>query len=206
MNLIFGTTNNRKKEDLQEIINDMKLDITVLSMEDIGWDRGEIEENGKTIEENSLIKAQAVNSFCKEHNLEYPVLTDDAGLFVDALNGEPGIRTARYAKDEIDQDSSLPKYQGVIKLLRNLENSNNRNAEYRCCVTLMKSNGEYHQELGVSKGTIAKEIIGELKKPFFYSVFVLEGTDVAFNKLKEEELADTYRHSALRKTFSHLEF
>lgn len=206
MDIIFGTTNNRKKEDLQSIIYKMDLDIRVLSMDDIGWDRGEIEENGKTIEENSLIKAQAILSFCRDHNLEYPVLTDDAGLFVDALNGEPGIRTARYAKDEIEQNPSLPKYQGVIKLLRKLEKIDNRKAEYRCCVTLMKPSGEYHQELGISKGTIAKEIIGELKRPFFYSVFVLEGTDVAFNALKEEEVNNTYRHSALRKTFSQLDF
>ena len=60
MKLIFGTTNKRKVEDLQNIINEMKLDIQVVSMEDIGWDRGEIEENGSTIEDNSLIKAQAI--------------------------------------------------------------------------------------------------------------------------------------------------
>ena len=59
MKLIFGTTNKRKVEDLQNIINEMNLDIQVVSMEDIGWDRGEIEENGSTIEDNSLIKAQA---------------------------------------------------------------------------------------------------------------------------------------------------
>ena len=60
MKLIFGTTNKRKVEDLQNIINEMNLDIEVISMEDIGWDRGEIEENGSTIEDNSLIKAQAI--------------------------------------------------------------------------------------------------------------------------------------------------
>lgn len=60
MKLIFVTTNKRKVEDLQNIINEMNLDIQVVSMEDIGWDRGEIEENGSTIEDNSLIKAQAI--------------------------------------------------------------------------------------------------------------------------------------------------
>lgn len=60
MKLIFGTTNKRKVEDLQNIINEMNLDIQVVSMEDIGWDRGEIEENGSTIADNSLIKAQAI--------------------------------------------------------------------------------------------------------------------------------------------------
>lgn len=93
MKLIFGTTNERKRKDLQDTINKMKLDIEVISMKDIVWDRGEIEENGSTIEENSLIKAQAILSFCKDHNIDYPIMTDDAGLFVDALNGEPGIYT-----------------------------------------------------------------------------------------------------------------
>lgn len=200
MKLIFGTTNDRKVEDLQNIINEMNLDIKVLSMKDIGWDRGEIDENGSTIEENSLIKSKAILSFCNEHNIEIPIMTDDAGLFVDSLNGEPGIYTARYADDELAINPGLPKHQCVIKLLRNLNDKDNRNARYRCCVTTMMPNGDYYQEVGVSEGTIAKEIIGELKKPYFYSVFILNGTDVAFNELKGEELDNTYRYNALRKT------
>ena len=200
MKLIFGTTNERKRKDLQDTINKMKLDIEVISMKDIVWDRGEIEENGSTIEENSLIKAQAILSFCKDHNIDYPIMTDDAGLFVDALNGEPGIYTARYADDELALSKELPKYQCVVKLLRKLNNKENRNATYKCCVTLMKPNGEYHQTLGESKGTIAKEIIGDLTKPYFYSVFVLKGSNVAFNKLNPEDLSNTYRHKAIRKT------
>ena len=200
MKLIFGTTNKRKVEDLQNIINEMNLDIEVISMEDIGWDRGEIDENGSTIEENSLIKAQAILSFCHNHNIDYPIMTDDAGLFVDALTGEPGIYTARYADDELALDSSLPKYQCVVKLLRKMNGEQNRNAKYRCCVTSMMPNGDYHQEIGESEGTIANEIIGELKKPYFYSVFILNGTNVAFNELKGEELNSTYRYNAIRKS------
>lgn len=200
MKLIFGTTSKRKVEDLQNIINEMNLDIQVLSMEDINWNKGEIDENGSTIEENSLIKAQAILSFCKEHSINYPIMTDDAGLFVDVLNGEPGVYTARYADDEIALNPDLPKYQSVIKLLRKLNNVENRGATYRCCVTIMMPNGEYQQEIGESKGTIAKEIIGELKKPYFYSVFILEGTTVAFSELTKTELDYTYRYSALRKS------
>ena len=200
MKLIFGTTNKRKVEDLQNIINEMNLDIEVVSMEDIGWDRGEIDENGSTIEENSLIKAQAILSFCNDNNLEVPIMTDDAGLFVDVLNGEPGIYTARYADDEIASDSSLPKYQCVVKLLRKMNGEQNRSAKYRCCVTTMMPNGEYRQEIEESVGSIANEIIGELKKPYFYSVFILNGTNVAFNELKGKELEDTYRYNALRKS------
>ena len=200
MKLIFGTTNKRKVEDLQNVINEMYLDIEVVSMEDIGWDRGEIDENGSTIEKNSLIKAQAILSFCRDHNIDYPIMTDDAGLFVDALNGEPGIYTARYADDELALDSSLPKYQCVVKLLRKMNGEQKRNAKYRCCVTSMMPNGDYHQEIGESEGTIANEIIGELKKPYFYSVFILNGTNVAFNELKGEELNNTYRYNAIRKS------
>ncbi len=200
MKLIFGTTNKRKVEDLQNIIGKMNLDIEVVSMEDIGWDRGEIEENGLTIEENSLIKAQAIFSFCSEHDIDYPIITDDAGLFVEALNGEPGIYTARYADDELELDSTLPKHQCVIKLLRNMNDKENRNAKYRCCVTTMMPNGEYYQEIGESSGTIAKEIIGELRKPYFYSVFILNGTTVAFNDLNGNDLEDTYRYKAIKKS------
>lgn len=200
MKLIFGTTNKRKTEDLQNIINKMNLDIEVISMEDIGWDRGEIDENGKTIEENSLIKARAILSFCHDHNIEYPIMTDDAGLFVDVLNGEPGIYTARYADDELVLDPSLPKYQCVVKLLRKMNGEENRNAKYKCCVTIMMPNGDFHQEIGESEGTIANEIIGELNKPYFYSVFILNGTNVAFNELKGEDLENTYRYNAIKKS------
>lgn len=200
MKLIFGTTNKRKTEDLQNIINELNLDIEILSMEDIGWDKGEIDETGSTIEENSLIKAKAILSFCKEHNIDYPIMTDDAGLFVDVLNGEPGIYTARYADDELFENPNLPKHQCVIKLLRKLNGEKNRNAKYRCCVTTIYTNGEYVQEIGESKGTVSPEIIGELKKPYFYSVFILNGSNVAFNELNEVELHDTYRYNALRKS------
>ncbi len=204
MQVIFGTTNNRKVKDLQNIINELNIDLEVLSLSDIGWNKGEIEENGSTIEENSLIKAYAILSFCKDNNINIPIITDDAGLFVDTLNGEPGIYTARYADDELELNPNLPKYQCVIKLLNKLNGEKNRNATYRCCVTIMTPNGEYYQELGESKGTIAEKIIGELKKPYFYSVFILEGTNVAFNDLKVEELDNTYRYSALRKVLKKL--
>ena len=204
MKIIFGTTNKRKTEDLQNIINELNLNIEVLSMEDIGWDRGEIEENGSTIEENSLIKAQAILSFCKEQDINYPIMTDDAGLFVEVLNGEPGIYTARYADDELFDNPELPKHQCVIKLLRKLNGENNRNAKYRCCVTIMYPNGDYQQEVGESKGTIAKEILGELKKPYFYSVFILDNTNVAFNELNNEQLQNTYRYNAIRKSLNRI--
>ena len=107
--------------------------------------------------------------------------------------------TARYADDELELDSSLPTYQCVIKLLNKLYGEKNRKATYRCCVTIMLPNGEYHQEIGESIGTIAEDIIGELKKPYFYSVFILDGTNKDFNSLDRETLNNTYRYYALRR-------
>lgn len=200
MKIIFGTTNKRKAEDLQNIINELNLNIEVMSMTDVGWDRGDIDECGQTIEENSFIKAQEIFNFCHDNNINYPIITDDAGLFCETLNGEPGIYTARYADDELAMNPELPKHQCVIKLLRNLENKENRNASYRCCVTCMFPDGSYFQEYGESQGFIASEIVGELKRPYFYSVFILNGHDKSFGELSDSELSDTYRYSALRKT------
>ncbi len=200
MKVIFGTTNKRKIEDLQNISNQFNLGLDILSMDDIGWNLGEIDEIGNTLEENSLIKAQAIYDFCQKEEISYPIITDDAGLFCDALNGEPGIKTARYADEEIALNPTLPKYQCVYKLLEKLDGETNRKATYYCVVTCMMPDKTYFQEMGESQGTIATEVIGEMKRPYFYSVFVLEGSDKPFNQLKPEELSDTYRYSALKKT------
>ena len=204
MKIIFGTTNERKVEDLQNIIKELNLDLELLSMKGVGWNRGEIEENGKTIEENSLIKANAIFDFCKENNIKYPIITDDAGLFCEALNGEPGVYTARYADDELKQNPNLPKHQAILKLLRKLNDKQNRNAAYRCAVTCMMPDGSYFQETRESKGTIANNIIGELKKPYFYSVFILDGYDKPFNDLTVQELSDTYKYTALKEVLREL--
>lgn len=200
MKVIFGTTNKRKIEDLQNISDQLNLGLDILSMDDIGWNLGEIEETGTTLGENSLIKAQAIFDFCQKEEIRYPIITDDAGLFCDALNGEPGIMTARYADEEIALNPTLPKYQCVYKLLEKLDGETNRKARYYCVVTCMMPDKTYFQEKGESRGMIATEVIGEIKRPYFYSVFVLEGSDKPFNQLKSEELSDTYRYSALRKT------
>lgn len=202
MKVIFGTTNKRKIEDLLNIITNNNLDIEVLTLEDINWDEGEIEENGNSLEENSLIKAKAIYNFCLNHNLSYPIITDDSGLFVESLNGEPGVYTARYADKELSQDKNLPKYECVNKLLRNLKGITNRKAYYKCVVTCMYPDGSYFQNEGISSGEITEEITEPIKKPYFYSVFKLLESDKTFNLLDEEELNDTYRYQALRKVLT----
>lgn len=82
MKIIFGTTNDRKVVDLQKVVANLKLDVQILGLKDIGWNLGEIMENGKTIEENSLIKAYSIRDFCQNNNINLPIITDDAELFV----------------------------------------------------------------------------------------------------------------------------
>lgn len=199
MKIIFGTTNDRKVEDLQKVVADLNLDVQILGLKDIGWNLGEIMENGKTIEENSLIKAYSIRDFCQNNNINLPIITDDAGLFCEGLNNEPGVYTARYADDEREIDSTLPKYQCVIKLLRNLEGITNRNAVYRCAITYMLPSGIYFQEIGESHGIIADKIIGKLIKPYFYSVFILDEYNKVFSNLNDDELSNTYRYMAFKK-------
>ena len=205
MKVIFATTNNRKLEDLNNIINENNLDLEVLSLSDIDWDRGEIEENGNTIYENSLIKANAVLDFCKQNNITYPIITDDAGLFVDALNGAPGIYTARYADDELAKNKELPKHYILIKMLNNMAGQTNRDCEYRCAITVVFKDGTYKQFDGSTKGLIDTKINEPIKKPYFYSLFVDKNTLLPFNQLTSEQLKDTYRYTTLTKALKFLD-
>ena len=205
MKVIFATTNNRKLEDLNNIISENGLNLEVLSLSDIGWDRGEIEENGNSIYENSLIKANAVLDFCRQAKINYSIITDDAGLFVDALNGEPGIYTARYADFELSQNKELPKHYALIKMLNNMANQTNRDWEYRCAITVMFNDGTYKQFDGFSKGLIDTKINEPIKKPYFYSLFVDKNTLTPFNQLSSEQLKDTYRYTTLTKALKFLD-
>ena len=205
MKVIFATTNNRKLEDLNNIILENKLDLEVLSLTDIGWDRGDIDETGDTIQENSLIKANAIYDYCREHGITYPIITDDAGLFVDSLGGEPGVYTARYADGEISKDSSLPKYYSLIKMLNNMQGKDSRGAEYRCAITVMYDSGEYQQFEGVTRGEIDTKINEPIKKPYFYSLFVDKSTGKPFNQLDTQELKNTYRYVAMTDALKYID-
>ena len=198
MKIVFGTTNKRKIEDLKNLIKILNLDMQILSLDDINY-KEEIEETGLSLEENSLIKAKAIYKFSRDFNLNYIIITDDSGLFVDSLNGEPGIYTGRYADFERKNNPNLPKHQCVIKLLDKLKNIDNRTAFYKCVVTCMFPDGSYFQETGESLGSISREIIGELNKPYFYSVFIDDKYQKVFSELCDYELQDTYRYKGLEK-------
>ncbi len=138
--LIVASNNSHKINEIKAILSD--LNIEVLSLNDINLDV-DVEETGTTFKENALIKALEIN---KLTNL--PVISDDSGLEVFALNKEPGIYTARYAGlHKSDDDNNA-------LLLEKLKEIENREAQYVCAIALVINQNEYYIEEGYLKGEI----------------------------------------------------
>lgn len=189
MKMIYGTGNENKVKDLKAIIKEHKQDIEVVSLKDINFNE-EIEENGKTFEENSEIKARAVKEFCDNNNIEYDIITtDDAGLCVDCLNGEPGIYSARYAGEHATQEQCLEK------LLTNIDKTGDieRKAKFVCVLTSFLRDGKKIVSRGGCFGTVAKDVkkLGGLT---YSPVFIPEGYNIPMSELPAEEYEKAHNH------------
>ena len=192
MRILYGTGNKAKVEAMRKIIRIHGFDVELLTTKDVGFDK-EIVEDGTTFEENSEIKANAIKEFCKENNInDVLVLTDDAGLCVDALNGEPGVYTGRYAGDHATQIENIDKLLGKMKGFE----GDQRKATFVCVLTMILENGEKIVARGECFGTIAKEhgVLGGLT---YGPVFVPQGFDKPMNDLDEDEFASVHNHRDL---------
>ena len=129
-------------------ISDMLPEFEVVGYKDLGFDF-EIEENGTTFYENALIKAKAVSDA-----LNLPALADDSGICVEALNDQPGIYSARYAGDGIDEHNNQ-------LLLKNMQGIENRKAKFVCCMVLYSPNGQIITATGETHGKILDRCYGE---------------------------------------------
>ena len=183
--IVFATGNPNKLKEVNEIAKDFDIEF-ILPNE--GFNP---EENGKTFEENSLIKAQEAYrvSNCM-------TLADDSGLCVDALNGAPGLHSARYAGSQNEK---------ISKLLRELENVQNRLARFVCCMTLLDNNGEIlYQEKGICEGSIAQNPSGT--HGFGYDpIFIVKGYNATMAELSEDEKNKiSHRSVALRNILNKL--
>lgn len=193
MKMIYGTSNANKVKDIQVIIEANGEKWNVISLKDIGFSE-EIEENGKTFEENSEIKAKAVKEFCDKNNIEYDIITtDDAGLCVDCLNGEPGVYSARYTGSH-----SASQEEILNKLLQNIEKTGDRErkAKFVCVLTSFLKDGSEIVSKGECLGTIAQDIkkLGGLT---FSPVFIPNGYNVPMSELSAEEYENAHNHRAL---------
>lgn len=207
LQIVFATGNKDKVREIKEIINDPS--IAVFSMKELGI-VSDPDENGTTFEENALIKARAVaDLLCREPDRYLPdssiptaVLSDDSGLVVDALDGAPGIYSARY----MGRDTSYPeKMNHILSLLSGLTGSA-RSARFVCaCAAVLfptpVSSCEKTEEIvvqGTMEGQIAAEIRGEHGfgyDPFF---FLPELGKTSAELTDEEKNAVSHRGKAFR--------
>ena len=184
--IVFATGNPHKLQEINEISRDSGIEF-VLPPVDFDPD-----ETGTTFEENSYIKAKeaALLSNCI-------ALADDSGLCVDALNGEPGIHSARYAE--------TPQAR-IDKLLNNLTNVSNRKAKFVCAMTLVDEFGNVlDKEIGECYGEIATEQSGT--NGFGYDpVFVVDGYGVTMAEMSEDlKNSISHRDNALSKIISYVQ-
>ena len=171
MRLVFASNNAHKLAEVRSI---MPAGIEVLSLHDIGFEH-EIDETGATLEENSAIKAEAVYQWIVEngHCTLDGVFADDTGLEIDALGGKPGVYTARWAGEPAANRK---------KALAELAGKEDRSAQFRTVITLIKASGERIAVSGIVRGRIATEEYGE--GGFGYDpVFIPEVYDKTFGEL-----------------------
>ncbi|MCQ2564711.1 MAG: RdgB/HAM1 family non-canonical purine NTP pyrophosphatase [Clostridia bacterium] len=147
--IVLASNNAHKIEEFKQIF----ADYNIVSLKDIGFFE-DIEETGTTFFENSLIKATAVHKFLTEKGIIADVLADDSGLCVDALDGAPGVYSARYAGEH---DNAANRR----KLLKELSTKNDRSAHFTCCLVYMFADGSYIHQEGYTFGTILTEETGD---------------------------------------------
>jgi len=166
--LVFATSNIHKIQEIRNICPDYE----ILGLQDLGFDV-EIEETGSTLEENAMIKAEFLYA-----KIGKPVFAEDTGLEVSALNGSPGVHTARYAGEKRDPEANMEK------LLRALEGRPDRKAAFRTIIALRHHSGSEAFE-GVVHGCIAPIKSGA--QGFGYDpVFIPAGYDHTFAELSSE--------------------
>lgn len=188
MRIIVATHNKGKMAEFAVILKDTGIEF--VSWDEAGLGDLEIEENGSNCEENSFIKADTICRITGE-----AAMADDSGLFVDALGGDPGVNTARYAGDHGNDAANR------ALLLKNLEGvpMEKRTARFMTVITVVYPDGKKLVATGICPGYISTEERGE--RGFGYdSVFIPEGNDKTFAELPlEYKNSISHRHLALEK-------
>ncbi len=186
--LVFATHNQHKIIEIKALLGD---DYQLISLTDIGL-ADEIPENEKTLEGNALAKARFLKS-----KTGLNCFADDTGLLVDALNGAPGVYSARYAGPENNAAANMEK------LLRHLGENTNRRARFKTVIALIEDEKETLFE-GVIEGEITFEKHGE--KGFGYDpIFIPEGFTKTFAQMAlEEKSSISHRGKAVQKLVDYL--
>lgn len=188
MKLIFASNNPNKLKEIRALLPSS---INLLSLEDIQFSK-EIEETGQTLEENAAIKARTIFDITGE-----ACFADDSGLMVDFLNGQPGVKSARYAGEPSDNLAN------INLLLKNLGDSANRNAKFQTVICYKDKNCELYFK-GEINGHITPSMSGT--KGFGYDpIFIPNGFNQTFAEMQPEEKNKiSHRKNALSQMLAFL--
>ena len=181
--IVFATANQNKLKEVREILGDH---FEIVSLKDIDFHE-DIPETGDTLEENASLKSHHI--FDRFH---LDCFADDTGLEVDALNGAPGVYSARYAGEHVTYDDN------VNKLLSELKDVTQRAARFRTVISLLLDGKEYFFD-GVVEGHIIDRKLGS--GGFGYDpVFIPDGFNKTFSEMEPEtKNAISHRGRAIRK-------
>lgn len=189
MKLVFATHNKNKLFELQKL---MPSTIKLVSLDDIDCFE-DIPETSDSLEGNADLKSKYILD-----KFKLDCFADDTGLEIEALGGEPGVKSARYANETEKSDQ-----KNMALVLRNLEHKNNRNAQFRTVISL-RLNGVKHQFEGIAKGHISTIKHGE--KGFGYDpIFIPQGFEKSFAEMTmEEKNLISHRGKAVRQLIDFL--
>lgn len=191
--VILASQNKDKIREIDTIFR--KYDMPVISRDEAGLPKDEIEETGQTFEENSLIKALGLRAMIEadeslSEHLDSIIVADDTGLMVDALNGAPGVYSARYAGEDCRYEDNCRK---LIEELKDVPYEE-RTAHFETVITLLYPDGTKLVAVGQCKGHIGTEPKGDAG--FGYDpLFIPEGYDKTFAELGTD-IKNTISHRA----------
>ncbi|OZS79515.1 non-canonical purine NTP pyrophosphatase [Tetzosporium hominis] len=185
--ILIATKNKGKAKDFESIFG--PLGYNVKTLDDVA-SHLDVEETGSTFEENAILKAEAL-----ANELNTIVIADDSGLEVDALNGDPGIYSARYAGEAKSDDANMDK------LLANLEGvpAEDRTARFVCAIALAQPGKETVTYRGTCEGVIAKERRGEYGFGYDPIFFVPVQNKMMAELTPEQKSAISHRGAAIQK-------
>lgn len=190
MDLLIATQNQGKLREYRRILADSELNI--IGLADVGLGDLDVEETGMTFEENAILKAKAYAEASGKL-----VLADDSGLVVDALNGEPGVYSARYGGNGLD-DAGRRKH--LLKNMRDVAESE-RSARFKCVIVIVdpKNDKSYTVE-GACEGQILLEECDAGKGFGYDALFLPEGFSKSFAELdSDEKNSISHRGNAAKK-------
>ena len=172
LEIVIATNNPNKVEEYRQMFASIS-NIKLFSLKDENI-HIEIEENGKTFKENSLIKAETISKFTNKF-----VLADDSGLEIEALDNFPGIYSARFMEGRPYKE----KWAAIFEMLKNKKN---KNAQFHCAITFITPTKEKYVFEGIEKGYITEKIEGE--NGFGYDpIFFSNSLNKTFGNATEEE-------------------